>query len=91
VRQHNSDSAAVLKASFATFTDFQQFLHESDTWPEPSRSNVRGMIIRRGTEIERQQPVIFPKGYMYLSIDAGTILHVQTLDFILTREGSRVA
>jgi hypothetical protein len=49
------------------------------------------MIIRRATEIERQQPAIVPKGYMYLSIDAGTILHVQTLYFILTREGSHVA
>jgi hypothetical protein len=45
------------------------------------------MIIRRSNEIEMQQLDVFSKGYAHLSIDAGTIRHVQTLDFILIGEG----
>jgi hypothetical protein len=37
----------------------QQFPHETDIWPELSRSNMRHLIIRRPTDTEKQQLDIF--------------------------------
>jgi hypothetical protein len=56
-----------------------------------SGSNVRDMTIRHSAEIERQQFDIFSRGYAHLSIDGGTIRHVQTLDSIFIGEGLPVS
>jgi hypothetical protein len=44
--------------------------------------------MRRSAEIEKQQLDVFSKGSAHLSINPATIRHVQTLDLILTDEGS---
>jgi hypothetical protein len=53
----------------------QHFPYESDMWPELSRSNMRDMLIRRSTEIERRQRDVFSRDYARLSINARTIRH----------------
>jgi hypothetical protein len=44
-------------------------------WPELSHSNMRDMLIRRSTEIERQKRDVFSKDYARRLINAGTIWH----------------
>jgi hypothetical protein len=58
-------------------------------WPESSRSNIRDMIVCRFIEIENWANIL-SKDYPHLSINAGTIRYVQTLDFIPIGEGSDV-
>jgi hypothetical protein len=58
------------------------FPHESDTWLELSRCNLRDMTILCSSEIERWQLDIFSKGHAHLSMAGGTARHVQALDFI---------
>jgi hypothetical protein len=66
----------------------QQLPHDRSIWPELSRSNVRDTMVRRSTEIGKQRLDVFSKGHAPLSIDPGTIKHVQALYFSFKGEGS---
>jgi hypothetical protein len=68
-----------------------QFPPEGDMWPELARSSVRDMLIRCSAEIERQQLYTVSKSTLHLSIDFGTIRHVQTLNFFAIGEGPHVS
>jgi hypothetical protein len=68
-----------------------QFPPEGDMWPELARSSVHDMIIRCSAKIERQQLYVVSKSTLYLSINFGTIRHVQTLNFFAIGEGPQVS